>query len=52
MTEAPHPSVVQPVAGQERVVFLKPLVRNPNIDVGEYTYHDDSGIRSLCPAGG
>jgi virginiamycin A acetyltransferase len=29
------------VAGQDRVVFLKPLVRDPNIEVGEYTYYDD-----------
>jgi virginiamycin A acetyltransferase len=38
---APDPSVLHPVAGQDRVVFLKPLVRHPNIEVGEYTYYDD-----------
>jgi virginiamycin A acetyltransferase len=32
---------LHPVSGQERVVFLKPLVRNPRIEVGEYTYYDD-----------
>jgi virginiamycin A acetyltransferase len=32
---------LHPVSGQERVVFLKPLVRNPQIQVGEYTYYDD-----------
>lgn len=37
---APDPSVLHPVAGQERVVFLRPLVRHPNIEVGEYTYYD------------
>jgi virginiamycin A acetyltransferase len=32
---------LHPVSGQQRVVFLKPLVRNPQIQVGEYTYYDD-----------
>jgi hypothetical protein len=32
-----------PVAGQQRVVFLKPLVRNPNIEVGDYSYYDNPG---------
>ena len=39
--DAPDPMVLQPVAGQSRVVFLKPLVRHPNVEVGEYTYYDD-----------
>ena len=38
---APDPDRLHPVAGQERVVFLKPLVRDPRIEVGEYTYYDD-----------
>jgi virginiamycin A acetyltransferase len=29
------------VEGQPRVVFLKPLVRDPRIEVGDYTYYDD-----------
>jgi virginiamycin A acetyltransferase len=37
---APDPSVVHPVTGQERVVFLKPLVQRPTIEVGDYTYYD------------
>lgn len=40
MIEAPDPSRLHPVAGQERVVFLKPLVRDPKISVGDYTYYD------------
>jgi virginiamycin A acetyltransferase len=39
--EGPDPMVLHPVAGQRRVVFLKPLVRQPNVEVGEYTYYDD-----------
>jgi virginiamycin A acetyltransferase len=38
---APDPTVLHPVSGQERVVFLRPLVTDPRIEVGEYTYYDD-----------
>jgi virginiamycin A acetyltransferase len=38
---APDPTLLHPVAGQERVVYLKPLVTDPQIEVGEYTYYDD-----------
>src|SRR3954470_18994737 len=40
MPAAPDPAVIHPVAGQERVVFLRPIVRNPRIEIGEYTYYD------------
>src|SRR3954468_17867172 len=26
--------------GQDRIVFLRPLVKSPNIAIGEYTYYD------------
>jgi hypothetical protein len=32
---APDPAVLHPVTGQERVVFLKALVTDPSIEVGE-----------------
>jgi virginiamycin A acetyltransferase len=38
--EAPDPMVLHPVANARRVVFLKPLVENPNVEVGDYTYYD------------
>ena len=41
MTAAPDPDRLHPVTGQERVVFLRPLVTDPRIEVGEYTYYDD-----------
>jgi virginiamycin A acetyltransferase len=41
MPIAPDPGTLHPVAGQPRVVFLKPLVTDPRIEVGEYTYYDD-----------
>ena len=36
----PDPRTLHPVAGQDRVVFLRPLVRSPAIDVGDFTYYD------------
>ena len=41
MQSAPDPMTLHPVADHPRVVFLKPLVSNPNIVVGEYSYYDD-----------
>jgi virginiamycin A acetyltransferase len=41
VTVAPDPDRLHPVTGQERVVFLKALVTDPKIQVGEYTYYDD-----------
>jgi virginiamycin A acetyltransferase len=32
---------IHPIAGQDRVVFLKPLIQSPLIEVGEYSYYDD-----------
>ena len=40
LPDAPDPAIVHPVAGQPRVVFLRPLVEHPAIDVGDYTYYD------------
>ena len=42
LIDAPEPTQLHPVAGQHRVVFLKPLVSNPNIEVGDYSYYDDA----------
>jgi virginiamycin A acetyltransferase len=38
---APDPKVLHPVTGHDRVVFLRPLVTDPRIEVGDYTYYDD-----------
>jgi virginiamycin A acetyltransferase len=37
----PDPMVIHPIPNQPRVVFLKPLVTSPLIEVGEYSYYDD-----------
>ncbi|MFH8289291.1 CatB-related O-acetyltransferase [Streptomyces sp. NPDC018059] len=35
------PNVLHPMPGQERVVLLKPLVKSPLIEAGDFTYYDD-----------
>ncbi len=40
MSAAPDPNTLHPVMGQDRVVFLKPLVKQSNVEVGDYTYYD------------
>lgn len=37
----PDPMHPFPIAGHKRVGFLKPLIRNPLIQVGDYSYYDD-----------
>ncbi|MFO0851218.1 MAG: Vat family streptogramin A O-acetyltransferase [Gemmataceae bacterium] len=37
----PSPDDPHPMTGFPQVGFLKPLVKNPLIQVGEYTYYDD-----------
>lgn len=37
----PNPNEIYPMPSAKRVVFLKNVVNNPNIIVGDYTYYDD-----------
>ncbi|MDA0672496.1 MAG: CatB-related O-acetyltransferase [Cyanobacteria bacterium] len=37
----PDPTARHPMAGQTRLVYLKNILTNPNIVVGDYTYYDD-----------
>lgn len=37
----PNPATSFPLANYERLCFLKNIVQNPNIVVGDYTYYDD-----------
>ena len=39
----PDPNQVHPLPTTDRVVFLKPVVTSEKIEVGDYTYYDDSG---------
>ena len=37
----PSPEVRHPIAGAERLGFLKHFITRPTIEVGDYTYYDD-----------
>ncbi|WP_271220488.1 CatB-related O-acetyltransferase [Streptosporangium carneum] len=41
MTAIPSPDTLHPLPDHPRVVMLKPLVKDPRIEVGDYTYYDD-----------
>lgn len=41
MSYGPSPNTRYPMPGQTRLAFLKNIVKNPNIIVGDYTYYDD-----------
>ena len=38
---APDKNVTFPLGNYERLCFLKNIIKNPNIIVGDYTYYDD-----------
>jgi virginiamycin A acetyltransferase len=37
----PDPDTPYPMAGFPQVCFLKNIIKQPNIDIGDYTYYDD-----------
>lgn len=37
----PNPTQTFPLTGYDRLCFLKNIITNPNIIVGDYTYYDD-----------
>lgn len=37
----PNPNTLYPIEGVERTVYLKNIIKNPQIIVGDYTYYDD-----------
>ena len=37
----PDPNTLFPITNVERLCFLKNVIKNPNIIVGDYTYYDD-----------
>jgi virginiamycin A acetyltransferase len=41
MSKAINPNTLHPIEGVTRMVFLKNIITNPHIIVGEYTYYDD-----------
>ena len=39
--QAPNKDIVFPLKNYDRLCFLKNIIKNPNIIVGDYTYYDD-----------
>jgi virginiamycin A acetyltransferase len=37
----PNPNQTYPLPNYNRLCFLKNIIKNPNIEVGDYTYYDD-----------
>ena len=37
----PNPNTLYPLPHHKKMVFLKNIIRNPNIEVGDFTYYDD-----------
>ncbi|WP_162427942.1 CatB-related O-acetyltransferase [Pontibacter pudoricolor] len=37
----PDPGTINPLPHHQKLVFLKNIIQNPNIIVGDYTYYDD-----------
>ena len=37
----PNPNIKYPLENYDRLCFLKNVIKNPNIEVGDYTYYDD-----------
>ena len=42
----PDPNVIYPIAGYDKEIYVKPIVKNPNIIVGDFTYIADSEFES------
>jgi len=40
--EKPDPTVRHPIAGWRGTAYLKSVVKNPRIEVGDFSYYDDS----------
>lgn len=41
MTKVPNPNTVHPINGYNKLSYVKPVVKNPNIIVGDFTYISD-----------
>lgn len=40
-SQYPNPDELYPIKGVKRTVFLKTIIKNPQIVVGDFTYYDD-----------
>ncbi|WP_183589423.1 CatB-related O-acetyltransferase [Mucilaginibacter lappiensis] len=41
MNDIPDPSTLYPMKDYDKLVFLKNIIKRPNIHVGDFTYYDD-----------
>lgn len=42
----PDPTIIHPIAGYDKEIYVKPTIKNPNIIVGDFTYIADSEFES------
>lgn len=42
----PNPNTIHPIAGYDKEIYVKPTLKNPNINVGDFTYIADSEFES------
>jgi virginiamycin A acetyltransferase len=38
----PDPTMIHPIVGYDKEIYVKPTIKNPNIIVGDFTYIADS----------
>jgi virginiamycin A acetyltransferase len=46
MQKCPDPNIACPIPNVERLTFVKPTIKNPNIVVGDFTYFADTDFES------
>ena len=42
----PDPTIIHPIAGYDKEIYIKPTIKNPNIIVGDFSYIADSDFES------
>ena len=42
----PNPTVIHPIAGYDKEIYVKPTIKKPNIIVGDFTYIADTDFES------
>ena len=42
----PNPDIIHPIAGYDKEIYIKPTIKNKNINVGDFSYIADSDFES------
>ncbi len=42
----PNPNTINPIAGYDKEIYIKPTIKNKNIIVGDFSYIADSDFES------